>query len=92
VVGAGGGYNWVCQSKWVKGKPMGLSVVQELLEQSEVVRKNLDAITMTAWLFAHEGLTPEAENLAESEGVLWSTIHDFNGLLEHVGLRKLPEL
>ncbi len=92
VVGAGGGYNWVCQSKWIKGKPIGVNVVHELLEQSEVAGKDLDAITMTAWLFACEGLTPEAEKLAESEGVLWSDINDFNGLLEQVGLRKLPDL
>ena len=92
VVGAGGGYNWVCQSKWIKGKRVGPSVVRELLEQSEVAGKDLDAITMTAWLFACEGLTPEAEKLAESEGVLWSDVHDFNGLLEKVGLRKLPDL
>ena len=92
VVGAGGGYNWVCQSKWVKEKPVGVSVVHELQEQAEVVRKDLDAITMTEWLFAYKGLTPEAEKLAGSEGVLWSDVHDFNGLLEHVGLRKLPDL
>ncbi len=92
VVGAGGGYNWVCQSKWIKGKRVGGSAVRELLEQREIVRKDLDAITMTAWLFACEGLTPEAEKLADSEGVLWSDVHDFNGLLEHVGLRNLPEI
>ena len=92
VVGAGGGYNWVCQSKWVKGKKVGPSAVKELMAQREVVRKDLDAITMTAWLFASEGLTLEAEKLAEAEGVLWSNIHDFNALLAHVGLRKLPDL
>ncbi len=92
VVGAGGGYNWVCQSKWVKGKKVGPSAVKELMEQREVVRKDLDAITMTAWLFACEGLTPEAEKLAEAEGILWSKIHDFNELLTHMGLRKLPDL
>ncbi len=92
VVGAGGGYNWVCQSKWVKGKKVGPSAVKELMAQREVVRKDLDAITMTAWLFACEGLTPEAEKLAEDEGVLWSNVHDFNELLAHVGLRKLPDL
>lgn len=92
VVGAGGGYNWVCQSKWVKGKRVGVSAVRELLEQREIVRKDLDAITMSAWLFACEGLTPEAEKLADSEGVFWSDVHDFNGLLEHLGLRRLPEL
>ena len=92
VLGAGGGYQWICQSKWIKGKRIGPEAVDELLQQAELVYKDMDAITVTPWIFAFEGLSSKAEELARSKGVLWSDIDDFNGLLAHVGLRKLPEL
>ena len=36
--------------------------------------------------------TDGPETLAIAKGVFWSNINDFNALLDHVGLRKLPEL
>ena len=92
MIGASGGYQRVCQSKWIKGKRIGPEAVDELLQQAELVYKDMDAITVTPWIFAFEGLSSKAEELAKSKGVLWSDIEDFNGLLDHVGLRKLPEL
>ncbi len=92
VLGAGGGDQWVCQSKWTKTKKVGKETVNALLRQVEWVREDTNAITVTPWIFAYAGLTAEAEDSAASEGVLWSDLADFNGLLVHVGLRCLPEL
>ena len=92
VLGAGGGDQWVCQSKWMETQKVGREAVDVLLQQAEWVREDTDAITVTPWLFAYSGLTAEAEAHASSKGVLWSDIHDFNTLLEELGLRRLPEL
>jgi hypothetical protein len=62
------------------------------LRTSRPGREDTNAITVTPWIFAFEGLASEAEELAESKGVLWYDMNDFNELLDHVGLRKLPEL
>jgi len=66
--------------------------VDELLRQAEWVREDTDAITVTPWIFAYNGLTAEAEAYAGKKGVLWSDKEDFNKLLEHLGLRELPRL
>ena len=92
VLGAGGGDQWVCQSKWIETKKVGTETVDELLRQTEWVREDTDAITVTPWIFAYNGLTSKAEAYARSKGVLWSDKENFDELLEHVGLRKLPEL
>ena len=92
VLGAGGGDQWVCQSKWVENRKIGIETVDELLRQSEWVREDTDAITVTPWIFAFNGLTSKAEAYAEKKGVLWSNKENFNKLLEHLGLRKLPRL
>jgi len=92
VLGAGGGDQWVCQSKWMETRKVDRGAVDVLLQQAEWVREDTDAITVTPWMFAYSGLTAEADIYARSKGVLWSDINDFNNLLEQVGLRKLPEL
>jgi hypothetical protein len=48
--------------------------------------------TVRIWFFAHDGFTAKAEALMQERGVLWSTAADLDALLEHVGLRRLPEL
>ena len=92
VLGAGGGDQWVCQSKWAETKKVGTETVDELLQQAEWVREDTDAITVTPWIFAYSGLTSKAEAYARSKRVLWSDKGNLDELLEHVGLRKLPEL
>ena len=76
----------------VVAKRIGPEAVDELLEQGDQVREDTNAITVTPWIFAFEGLASEAEELADSKGVLWSEKNVFNELFDHVGLRKLPEL
>ena len=92
VLGAGGGYQWVCRSKWTKGKRVGQKTLEALLARAQQVYEDMDAITVTPWIFASEGLSSNAEALAAQKGVLWSNTDDFNGLLDFLGLRKLPKL
>jgi hypothetical protein len=48
--------------------------------------------TLRMWLFAYNGLTQEAEQFAQEHGILWSSVQEFNELLQQVGLRPLPEV
>ncbi len=92
VLVAGGGYQWVCRSRWTKGKRVGPKTLEALLTQAQQVYEDMDAIKVTPWIFASEGLSSDAEALAARKGVLWSNTDDFNGLLDFMGLRKLPKL
>jgi hypothetical protein len=42
------------------------------------------------WLFAKNGLTESALQLAKQHNVLWSSLNDLNALLEIAKLKKLP--
>jgi len=92
VIGAAGGDIWICQSKWVTGKPVGIGVLHELISQAEMVQKDMDPISIRLWLFAYKGLTKQARAFAKKHGILWSSLEEFNALLRHLGLRQLPEL
>ena len=92
VLGAAWGEQWVCQSKWVQSKKMGLDVLTALWEQGEAVRTEKEPDIVRLWLFAQDGLTGEAEIYAREKGILWSSRQEMDELLDHVGLRRLPEL
>ena len=92
VFGAAGGDLWICQSKWWTMEKVGKKELQALEQQGELVSQEHQIITLTLWIFAYSGLTPEAEAYAKERGILWSALPEFNELLEHVGLRKLPLL
>ena len=92
LLAAIGTEKWVCQSKWVTTRKVGVSVLQELLAQGEAVQTDYPGSTIRLWLFAHQGLTQEAETLARKRGILWSDRKQLDGLLTHLGLRKLPTL
>ncbi len=91
VLGAAGHEQWVCQSKWVTGNKIGISVLRTLATQADRVREKTDTSVIRMWLFAHEGLTPKAKGFAKKYGILWSSRKEFDALLEHVGLRTLPD-
>ncbi len=84
---------WLGESKWWN-TPVGPEPVKNLIRQGEVVRKRegKSLKTLRLWLFAHEGVTENAEKLMSEHGILWSEKKDLNELLKMVGLRKLPEL
>lgn len=92
LLGSIGGEMWVCQSKWVTTRKIGIAVLQELIKQAAAVQAEYNPKSVRMWLFAHEGLTQEAETLAREQGVLWSDRAQLDGLLTYLGLRKLPTL
>ncbi|MFQ5617325.1 MAG: hypothetical protein ACE5GO_12805, partial [Anaerolineales bacterium] len=92
LLGAAGAEMWVCQSKWVTTAPLGPAVLRTLLAQAETVKVGRKLRLVRLWLFAHEGLTPQAQAFAQEHDILWSTRADLDGLLAYLGLRKLPAL
>ncbi|QTA82439.1 restriction endonuclease domain-containing protein [Desulfonema limicola] len=92
VLAAAGPEVWVCQSKWVTGRKIGIAVLKEMILQAETVKQDLDPETVYMWLFAHDGLTKQAQAFAEKHRIFWSKRQEFDELLEHLGLRKLPDL
>ncbi|OQY58546.1 MAG: hypothetical protein B6245_11260 [Desulfobacteraceae bacterium 4572_88] len=71
---------------------MGTDVLRDLMSQADAVREDFGPRTVRMWLFAHDGLTAEAEDFAREHGILWSARPEFDALLLHLGLRTLPEL
>ncbi len=92
VYGAGDSEKWVCQSKWLKEDKAGVKILRNLMAQREIVNKEKHPIPVRMWLFSNDGLTPRAKALAADHGVLWSSRGEFDALLQHLGLRKLPEI
>ncbi|QTA81136.1 NTP hydrolase p-loop-containing [Desulfonema limicola] len=92
VIGAAGSQVWVCQSKWVKEKKIGIAALKDLVSQADIVKQDLNPRMIRMWLFAHDGLTKDALSFAEKHGILWSARQEFDELLEYLGLRKLPDL
>ncbi len=92
VYGAGDSEKWVCQSKWLTGAKSGVKILRDLMAQGEIVRKEKHPTPVRLWLFSNEGLTRQAKAFAAERGVLWSAREEFDALLRHVGLRKLPDI
>jgi len=83
---------WLVESKhWQK--PVGPDIVDHLLNQREMLQKADpdDSRPIRLWIYAKNGLTQSAQELAEKHGVLWSNHDDLNSLLEMANLRPLPE-
>ncbi|MBL7062707.1 MAG: hypothetical protein ISS49_00680 [Anaerolineae bacterium] len=85
---------WIAESKWWSGHKVGRKTIERLLEQAKLLekRKGKDLETLRLWLFAHDGVTEEAEALMRQHHVLWSTRADLDALLTFVNLRTLPEI
>jgi len=84
---------WLAESKWWT-KPVGKQAIEHMLNQAEIVKERKGDIlkTLRLWLFAYNGVTKNAEAMLKEHDILWSTKDDLNQLLEHVQLRKLPEI
>ncbi|MCP4345540.1 MAG: hypothetical protein GY795_08440 [Desulfobacterales bacterium] len=93
IYAAAGKEVWLAESKWWNNRPVGPDVVENLLRQAEVVREREGEYleTLRLWIFAHDGVTEKAEKMIHENGILWSARDDLDGLLEAVGLRKLPK-
>ena len=92
VLGAAGAEKWICQSKWLEGRRCGVKILEELTGQEVWLREEMDPLVVRLWLFSHDGLTADAEEMACEKGILWSDRKDLDALLEHLGLRPLPAL
>ena len=94
VEGGAGKECWICESKWWSGRKVGRTEVESLLSKGKAVKEEVGEglRILRLWFFAHNGFTQEAEALMHEKGVLWSIRKDLDGLLECLGLRKLPEL
>jgi len=90
IYAAAGIEGWLAESKWWNQKKVGISVVEQLLEQADEInqRKGLD--TLRIWLFAHDGVTKKAEALMRQHQILWSNRADLDALLKLAKLRTLP--
>ncbi len=92
VIGASAETVWVCQSKWVQERRIGIADVKALMAQGDAVNADMDPNGLQLWIFAHDGLTADAAEFARENGIFWSSRNDFDGLLRHLGLRPLPDL
>ena len=92
LLGSMGGEMWVCQSKWLTTRKVGPAVLRTLMAQAEAVKREYKPNSIRLWLFAHEGLTQEAEKLARREGIFWSDRSQLDAVLSYLGLRTLPIL
>ncbi len=84
VIGAAGPEQWVCQSKWVEGDKIGVSVLKGLVSQADTVQKDIDPQVLRMWLFAHDGLTSKSKAFAEEHGILWSSRRELDELLVYL--------
>ncbi|MBW2741596.1 MAG: hypothetical protein JRE64_22760 [Deltaproteobacteria bacterium] len=94
VEGGAGKERWICESKWWVGRKIGRAEVESLMRKGSIVKEEVGEglQILRLWFFAHDGFTEDAEALMREKGVLWSARDDLDGLLEYLGLRKLPEL
>ncbi|MDM8516023.1 hypothetical protein QUF76_07480 [Desulfobacterales bacterium HSG16] len=73
VLGAAGGEEWICQSKWLSERKVGMNVLKMFYAQGELMKRERDPIRLRMWLFANAGLTVRLKFLH------WRT--GFSGLL-----------
>ncbi|VFN00675.1 MAG: hypothetical protein BECKG1743D_GA0114223_106181 [Candidatus Kentron sp. G] len=91
VHGAAGLEHWVAESKWYRDRLVGMAPIEKLLKKAEMVRKECTPDLVRIWFFSHSGFTEEAKDFMADKGVLWSTRAELDALLDHTGLRRLPD-
>ena len=92
IAGAAGPEQWVCESKWIKGRKAGVAEVEELIKKTDELTRDGGLRLVRMWLFSHDGLTEEAQELAAQRGVLWSSRAELDQLLAYLELRQLPDV
>jgi len=89
---------WICESKWWETRKVGPAVVNEMLVLLEKLKdfegreyfERERPLRVYLWLFAHDGVTPNAEALLREHNIYWSTRADLDCLIQRLGLRRLP--
>jgi hypothetical protein len=89
LLGAAGPEKWVCQSKWVESKKMGINDLKKLHQQAEAVKTEMNVVFLKKWIFAYKGLTASAKQFASDHEIFWSTRKELDALLEYLNLRPL---
>ena len=94
VEAAAGKEMWICESKWWRGRKVGVKEIESLLYKGRLFReqKGPGLKILRLWLFARYGFTLEGEALMEKNGILWSDRADLDSLLSLAGLKQLPEV
>jgi len=89
LLGAAGPETWVCQSKWVESRKIGINDLKKLNEQAEAVKSEMNVVFLKKWIFAHKGLTAKATQFACENEIFWSTRKELDALLDYLNLRPL---
>jgi hypothetical protein len=89
LLGAAGPETWVCQSKWVESKKMGINDLKKLHQQAESVKTEMKVVFLKKWIFAYKGLTARAQQFACEHDIFWSTRKELDALLHYLNLRPL---
>ena len=94
VEGGAGKERWICESKWWTSRKVGRAEVKSLIWKGNAVKEYVGEglRILRLWFFAYDGFTEDAEALMCEKSVLWSVREDLDGLLDCIGLRRLPEL
>jgi hypothetical protein len=94
VEAAAGKEMWICESKWQRGKKVGVKEVKSILYKADLLqeKEGPGLQILRLWFFAHDGFTEDAQTLMKEKNVLWSDRDDLNALLAHAGLKALPEI
>ena len=94
ILAAAGLEVWIAESKWWNNKKVDTSVVKNLIKLGRLLKeKEGDKLTtLRLWLFANDGITEDARTILMENKILWSTRDNLNALLQHVNLKKLPNL
>jgi hypothetical protein len=89
LLGAAGPEAWVCQSKWVESKNIGINDLKKLHQQAEAVKTEMNVVFLKKWIFAYKGLTASAKQFASEHEIFWSTRKELDALLDYLNLRPL---
>jgi hypothetical protein len=89
LLGAAGPETWVCQSKWVENKKIGITDLKKLNQQAEAVKAEMKVVFLKKWIFAYKGLTAKAKEFACEHEIFWSTRKELDALLDYLKLRPL---
>ncbi|KPA12802.1 ATPase domain protein, prokaryote domain protein [Candidatus Magnetomorum sp. HK-1] len=89
ILAAGFPETWVCQSKWLDTRKIGVTVLKHLLVQADAVKKDLEPLHIKKWIFAYSGLTADAKKYAKENNIFWSAGNEMDALLKYLKLRPL---
>jgi hypothetical protein len=94
VYAAAGAEVWIAESKWWKDRKAGMHEIELLMKKAEMVKADIgdELNRLRIWIFSWSGFTGEAVVFMKENTILWSSKQSLNDLLDHIGLRRLPEI